>query len=587
MVLWQPSRTHAAGGESRLLPLLTPPEIRSLIAVRGLQLASFWCHPCRPCFAATVLMDLPPPLLPFFFEPEVPEEPPALQCSAAEAALLLAVCRGDHDGCKAALKAGASARVRIRRVDALKLLGSDAHLGSQWWGTQCSFPLLYMAGKWASSEICYLLLRAGASTADCTSLGVTALHMAAQEGRAGVADALLRAGAVPHARDAAGWTALHYCANHRWATWGCKPLDGHLDVVRLLLAPASDEVSFARLPATLALAVDEDGATAMHAAAQSGSTALCRALYEHGVPASSPAGEYSAVHVAASHGRTEVLAQLLDWAPESLRALDDRGEPPICVAASHGAVGALLLLVQRGAGLGSPRGLLRAAARSGSVPALVACLTLGCRRGLGPACAAARQLARSRPPPHAPPSVEAAHAARRQAAHVCLKLLLAAEQVPIRWSPAAHGQHPRHFRTRVHALLRALHPAQHLRSLPQHLRDRILFSAVAWEAQTLLWPPLDAQLWHLVEHVEQVRTQAALPECEPFQENDPYGLAEEEEAPLVVDPAMQELLDVDGWISGEEEELLEAMAQMELEIGGGNASDEGDEAALGGPPALQ
>jgi hypothetical protein len=66
--------------------------------------------------------------------------------SAADAALLLAVCRGDVTAAAAALSAGAAARRRVRRADAAATLGPDAYLGSQWWATQDHFPLLYFAG---------------------------------------------------------------------------------------------------------------------------------------------------------------------------------------------------------------------------------------------------------------------------------------------------------------------------------------------------------------------------------------------------------------------------------------------------------
>jgi hypothetical protein len=73
--------------------------------------------------------------------------------SAADAALLLAVCRGDLAAAQAALAAGASARRRLRRMDAAATLGPDAYLGSQWWSTQDNFPLLYFAGARAAASL--------------------------------------------------------------------------------------------------------------------------------------------------------------------------------------------------------------------------------------------------------------------------------------------------------------------------------------------------------------------------------------------------------------------------------------------------
>ena len=66
--------------------------------------------------------------------------------SAADAALLLAVCRGDAEGVAAALADGASAKRRFRRADAAAVLGPEAYLGSQWWASQTNYPLMYFVG---------------------------------------------------------------------------------------------------------------------------------------------------------------------------------------------------------------------------------------------------------------------------------------------------------------------------------------------------------------------------------------------------------------------------------------------------------
>ena len=127
-----------------------------------------------------------------------------------------------------------------------------------------------------------LLLFRGARAGDATSLGVTGLHMAAQEGNAAVADALLRAGASPAAPDAAGWTARHYAATHRWATWGAaRPVDGQAATIALLAAARAQ-----------AGALDDEAASAMHAAAHSGRPELVEALRAAGVPITGPPGTY-------------------------------------------------------------------------------------------------------------------------------------------------------------------------------------------------------------------------------------------------------------------------------------------------------
>jgi hypothetical protein len=119
--------------------------------------------------------------------------------------------------------------------------------------------------------------------------------------------------------------------------------------------------------------------------------------------------------VAATHGRGEVLAQLLEWAPEAVGSPDDAGATPLRLAAEFAHPQLVLLLAQRGARVrsGSDEGgagahVLRprrgvgdtplgAAAASGDVATCATLLALGARgTRRGPVAAAASVAARRR-----------------------------------------------------------------------------------------------------------------------------------------------------------------------------------------------
>ncbi len=561
--------------------------------------------------------------------------------SPADAALLLAVCRGDVEGAAAAIASGASAKRRFRRADAAAALGPDAYLGSQWWATQTNFPLMYFvgasqtaqsavahsavaaaraaptrrgatsrlpppalatplararselyapllrcaacnarrtrlalaathrtsapaprAGKWGSAPCVRLLIFGGARAGDRTSLGVTGLHMAAQEGNAAVADALLRAGASPDFPDTAGWTALHYAANHRWASWGAaRPVDGQAATIALLAAARAQ-----------AGALDDESASAMHAAAHSGRPELVAALRDAGVPVTGPAGSYvrccshmmrqhcvlfltrsrysqSPVHVAATHGRVAVVAQLLSWAPECAHARDETGATPLRLAAEFAHADVVLALARAGASVRGPRragtalGLLgaahaarlagrrcplRAAAEGGDVATCAVLVALGARAAASGAAAAAAATAtrraraaahavtlagRPNAPPEAAARAEAAATRAANAAAASAMLRMSAAGVPLRWLMKAevHLAFPEPFRERVKEVLRALHRTP-LRQLPLPLRDRILCTALEADAAEAAWPCLDDRAWALVAAAEgTAAVRAAMP----------------------------------------------------------------------------
>jgi len=379
------------------------------------------------------------------------------------------------------------------------------------------FPLLYVAGKWSTVEVVLLLLRSGCHHSDTTSLGVTALHMAAQEGRPAVAATLLSAGARGEARDFAGWTALHYCANHRWATWDPgAPLDGHVGVVHLLTSGPLPGPYYA----ALASATDDDGATAMHSAAQSGRVEMCKALHQAGVPFQGPPRTCTPFHVAASHGRCAVLEQFLTWAcpvhrRQLLTSRCDRGDTPALAAAMHGRADVVLLLADRGGAwaLTSSRLLPAAVAQRPCPSTIAALLGLGLRKNVSLAVTIAR-LKRRWAVAHSKsgaagnsniqwPVEEAARYA--QQATACEAVLMQAWRgTPLVWTQDNARLYPELLKQRTREMLRALHRCTVLRELPVVLRDNILERVFVWEARMACWPSMLSQQWDIVHKAQGI-----------------------------------------------------------------------------------
>ena len=332
---------------------------------------------------------------------------------------------------------------------------------------------------------------------------------------------------------------MHYAANHRWASWGDASLAGHLEVFRVLLTPSDGPFTFSAEACTrLASARDEDGATAMHAAAHSGRAELIVALHAAGCPSDAPPGTFSPVHVAASHGRTEVLRLLLSLTKSSgLEAADERGLTPLGVAAAHGAAEAVLLLAAAGCSLDSCGGdrlpPLLAASHSGCAATVAVLLALGCRRGLAEAVAASAALVR-RCATAVEAAVEPAAAAvpRRQGerARVALRTLrVACRRVPLVWSTDCHSEYPARFRERVRTLLFTCSRIHGLAALPTPLQEIILHDhVIALEASEEVWPFLSPHVWRLVGRAQAVRVTTRRI-YEPWDEDDAAEEEEEEE----------------------------------------------------------
>jgi hypothetical protein len=448
--------------------------------------------------------------------------------SFASSALLVGIRAGDSGAVRDALRAGADPRARLARGDVLRVLGEGTHLGSQWWASQTAFPWLYFAGKWGTAEVVTLLLRAGCHHSDSTSLGVTALHMAAQEGKPDVAALLLAAGASAAACDFAGWTALHYCANHRWATWdGTASLANHVRCVELLTSGPLPERHYL----ALVNALDDDGATAMHSAAQSGRVEMCAALYKQGVPFTGAPRSCTPFHVAACYGRCAVMDAFLQWACPIIRrylliSRCDRGETPCLAACRNGQPGAVLLLAHRGGAiaLASSR-LLPAAAlclcsASGQCgPDTVATLLgLGVRRKLWRALHAVREQRRQvalkvKAATDQPPGFVQEAACFELNACACEAMLRQAGRgTPLVWAPHRMRLYPEALRLRCQDLLRLMHGCTHLRQLPAPLREFILEDVFTFEARLACWPGVTPLQWDLITQAQRVMLQTGLEE---------------------------------------------------------------------------
>ena len=257
----------------------------------------------------------------------------------------------------------------------------------------------------------------------------------------------------------------------------------------------------------------------------------------------------SPVHVAATHGRVAVVAQLLSWAPECAHARDETGATPLRLAAEFAHADVVLALARAGASVRGPRragtalGLLgaahaarlagrrcplRAAAESGDVATCAVLVALGARAAASGAAAAAAATAtrraraaahavtlagRPNAPPEAAVRAEAAATRAANAAAASAMLRMSAAGVPLRWLMKAevHLAFPEPFRERVKDVLRALHRTP-LRQLPLPLRDRILCTALQADAADSAWPCLDDRAWALVAAAESTAlARAAMP----------------------------------------------------------------------------
>ena len=142
--------------------------------------------------------------------------------------------------------------------------------------------------------------------------------------------------ALVSATDDSGWTALQFAARN-----------GHLDVVKLLLANKADVNARGRTgmsPLATALAFSSGASSDA-----TNHEAITKLLIANGAMVTNQrAGGITALHYAASAGLTNVIKELLDRHAD-INAKDSRGRTPLDWAAEHGHMDVVDLLLARGA----------------------------------------------------------------------------------------------------------------------------------------------------------------------------------------------------------------------------------------------
>ncbi|GMS95825.1 hypothetical protein PENTCL1PPCAC_18000, partial [Pristionchus entomophagus] len=97
---------------------------------------------------------------------------------------------------------------------------------------------------------------------------------------------------------------------------------------------------------------DMNQETAMHCVCGNGYLELVRLLYEHGASITCiNEDEETPLHLAAESGRTNVVAQLLEWERKLCVAKDDQGRTPLHQAAKYGFEDTVVALVNAGSDL--------------------------------------------------------------------------------------------------------------------------------------------------------------------------------------------------------------------------------------------
>jgi ankyrin repeat protein len=251
-------------------------------------------------------------------------------------------------------------------------------------------PLHYAAWH-GRTEAVRLLLESGASVSAGEGKTETPLHLAFMKWHPEAARLLLEAGADPASRDGMYRPAVIMTVPApddnlvRLCFEGPAHLrpDDHL-AIEALHGAGSHPLALPVLNYLLNLGVpqvDEEGYSALHAAAAAGNFSACRLLLARGadVNGRSDRGR-TPLHSAAWGGNPNVVRLLLD-AGTALEAPDDEGQRPLHCAARNGDEEAVALLLARGAEVkardAEGRTPLHWAARTGSVPAAQALLENG------------------------------------------------------------------------------------------------------------------------------------------------------------------------------------------------------------------
>ncbi|XP_067112346.1 transient receptor potential cation channel, subfamily N, member 1 [Osmerus mordax] len=228
--------------------------------------------------------------------------------------------------------------------------------------TKDGSTLLHIASQWGHPDTALALLRKGVPLHMPNKLGEVCLHAASRRGHAAVVRALLQKGAMLDSRTRQGLSALHL------AVQSCRPqvvqvLLGYGACVQLhggqsgesplhMAARVREGEKVAEMLLKSGAEVNaeqQDGETAVHAAARHGSVKMLRALLEEGGDPTwrSKAGE-SPLHVAVRHRHAHVVEELLlhltnqrsrEEACRCVRQENTRGEACLHLAVASGVRG--------------------------------------------------------------------------------------------------------------------------------------------------------------------------------------------------------------------------------------------------------
>ena len=196
--------------------------------------------------------------------------------------------------------------------------------------TADEWTALHYAAKHGRGEVVHLLLKAKAYVHAATLDQKTALHLAAEHGHVGVVRALL--GSSEGAEKYFGiFTSLQVAdveavAEHSRTALHCAALHGHDEVVDVLLDFNADVDATA-----------DDNRTALHYAAEQGDALVAVALMDGNADVEMRSLGKTALHIAAEHGRIEVLDELLehDRRADVDAVVEDTGETALHLAARH------------------------------------------------------------------------------------------------------------------------------------------------------------------------------------------------------------------------------------------------------------
>uniref|UniRef100_A0A6P7F814 Serine/threonine-protein phosphatase 6 regulatory ankyrin repeat subunit A isoform X2 n=1 Tax=Diabrotica virgifera virgifera TaxID=50390 RepID=A0A6P7F814_DIAVI len=206
---------------------------------------------------------------------------------------------------------------------------------------------LQMAAEGGHAEVVKALVRAGANITDENKGGFTAVHLAAQYGHLQVLEVLRSSNTLRITSKKLGVTPLHVAAYF-----------GQADTVRELLTHVpgtvkSDSPNGASLVPALG---NESGMTPLHLAAFSGNENVVRLLLNSAgvqVDAATHENGYNPMHLACYGGHGTVVGLLLSRSAELLQSHDKHGKTGLHIAAQHGHLQMVEVLLGQGAEINS------------------------------------------------------------------------------------------------------------------------------------------------------------------------------------------------------------------------------------------